>query len=108
MAALAAAHAPDGRPDPASTARLAGGEEEEREEKEREGEGRFGGRNQGDERQDATVGKRGRGEVEADKHGGGVKIQSLQTEKERRERERTSVWELNSQNPHDLNLTGES
>lgn len=104
MATLAAAHAPNVCPDPASTARLAGGEEEKREEKEREGEGRFGGRSQGDERQDATVGKRG-GEVEADKHGGRVKIQSLQTEKERRERKRTSVLELNSQN---LSLTGES
>lgn len=82
---MAAAHAPDGCPDPASTARLAGGEEEEREEKERQGERRFGGRSQGDERQDATVGERGRGEVEADKHGGGVKIQSLQTEKKKRD-----------------------
>lgn len=96
MASLATAHAPDGRPDPASTATLAGGEEEEREEKQREGEGRFGRGSKGDERQDATVGERGRGEVEADKHGGGVKIQSLQTEKKRRQRETTLVREMNS------------
>lgn len=76
-----AVHASGGHPNPTSAARLAGGEEEEREEEEGDGEGQFEGGNKGDERQDAAVGERGRGEVEADKHGGGVKIQSLQTDR---------------------------